>query len=376
MVSERITMSTSSAISRVFNFSAGPGVLPLPVLEQIQAEMISLPGVGSSILEISHRSKEFDLILQDAEQRIRALASIPKTHEIIFIQGGAALQNALIPGNFLTDKNQGADYIVTGTWGQKSAEDVPHYGKLNIAWDGKSCNYNRTPEDSELNLSPDAVYLHLTYNETIQGVQFPRLPETGGVPIVADRSSDIFNGPLNVADYGMIYACAQKNLGIAGVTILIVDQALLARSGNRLPYYMNYALHAKNGSRYNTPPTFAIYVTGLVCKWLQEEMGGLEGMAVLNQRKAKLLYDVIDASEGFYRGHAEKSVRSNMNVVFKMPTEEIDNRFLAAANDQGMTALQGHRSVGGIRASIYNAMPFEGVQSLADLMQDFAHRNG
>jgi phosphoserine aminotransferase len=369
-------MSTSPVISRVFNFSAGPAVLPLAVLEQIQTEMISLPGVGSSVLEISHRSKEFDLILEDACQRIRTLASVPETHEILFLQGGAALQNAMIPANFITAPSQTADYIVTGTWGQKSAEDVHHYGQLNVAWDGKSGNYNRTPQDSELQLTYNAAYVHLTYNETIQGVQFPRLPRTSGVPIIADRSSDMFCAPLNVADYGMIYACAQKNLGIAGVTILIVDKALLTRSGNRLPYYLNYALHAKNGSRYNTPPTFAIYVTGLVCKWLQEDMGGLAQMEKHNHRKSKLLYDLIDSSDGFYIGHAEKSARSTMNVVFKMANEELDNRFVAMAQEQGMTALQGHRSVGGVRASIYNAMPLEGVKAFAEFMQDFATRNG
>jgi phosphoserine aminotransferase len=369
-------MSITPVVSRVFNFSAGPAVLPLSVLEQIQAEMIALPGVGSSVLEISHRSKEFDEILEDAIQRIRALANVPTTHEILFLQGGAALQNAMIAANLITDPNQTADYILTGTWGQKSAEDVHHYGKLNVAWDGKASNYNRTPKDSELKLTPHAAYVHLTYNETIQGVQFSRLPNTSGVPIIADRSSDIFCAPLKVAEYGMIYACAQKNLGIAGVTILIVDRTLLARSGNRLPNYLNYALHAKNGSRYNTPPTFAIYVTGLVCRWLQDEMGGLEQIAQLNQRKADLLYDLIDASKGFYIGHAEKSARSTMNVVFKMASEELDKRFLAEAQEQGMTALQGHRSVGGMRASIYNAMPLEGVRTLADFMQDFAKRHG
>jgi phosphoserine aminotransferase len=369
-------MSTSQSIARVFNFSAGPAVLPLSVLEQIQSEMVSLPGVGSSILEISHRAKEFDAILQDAESGIRNLANIPDSYEVLFLQGGAALQNALIPANLITDPGQTADYILTGTWGQKSAEDVPFYGKLNIAWDGQQSENRRTPGDAELKLTPNAAYVHLTYNETIQGVQFKKLPDTAGIPIVADRSSDIFCEPLNVEDYGLIYACAQKNLGIAGVTILVIRKDLLARSGKRLPNYFNFALHAKNGSRYNTPPTFAIYVTGLVCRWLQQEMGGLANVAKFNLKKSRMLYDIIDSSNGFYVGHANPPSRSTMNVVFKMNNEELDNRFLTEAQDHGMTTLQGHRSVGGIRASIYNAMPLEGVQSLAEFMLDFARRNG
>ncbi len=369
-------MSVSTAVSRVFNFSAGPAVLPLSVLEQVQAEMLSLPNVGSSILEISHRAKEFDVILDDTNARIRELAQVPESHDILYLQGGGALQNAMIPANFLTAATQTADYIVTGSWGQKSAEEVPRYGQLNVAWNGKSTNFTRTPSAEELHLTRNAAYVHLTSNETIQGVQFPRLPDTAGVPIVADKSSDIFSEPINISDYGMIYACAQKNLGIAGVTIVIIDKELLKRSSNRLPNYLNYSQHAENGSRYNTPPTFAIYVTGLVCKWLQDEMGGLEKISRFNRNKAKMIYDVIDASEGFYQGHAELANRSTMNVVFKMADEATENRFLNGAEATGLTTLKGHRSVGGIRASIYNAMPIEGVQSLVDFMQDFSQKNG
>lgn len=369
-------MTTSSTVHRVINFSAGPAVLPVAVLEQVQAEMVSLPGVGSSVLEISHRAKEFDIILDDTNRRIRELAKIPDTYEVLYLQGGAALQNAMIPANLITDSNQTADYILTGSWGKKSAEDVKYYGKLNVAWDGKSNNYNRLPNNSELKLTPDAAYVHLTYNETIQGVQFQTLPETNGIPIVADRSSDIFCEPLNINDYGLIYACAQKNLGIAGVTIVIIRKDLLTRSTDRLPNYLRYGLHAENGSRYNTPPTFAIYVTGLVCKWLQEDMGGLQRVGEFNRSKAQMIYDAIDNSGGFYLGHAEPAVRSSMNVVFKTPNEEMDGLFLAQAKQLGMTTLKGHRSVGGIRASVYNAMPLEGVQTLVEFMQDFADKNG
>ena len=277
-------MSTSTAVSRVFNFSAGPAVLPLPVLQQIQDEMLSLPGVGSSVLEISHRGASFDAIIEDAYNRIRTLANVPDSHEILFLQGGAALQNVMIAMNLLTGPSQTADYIVTGSWGKKSSEEVHRFGKLNVAWNGSGSKFSRLPAQHELQLTPDAAYVHLTSNETIQGVQFKQLPDTAGVPIVADKSSDIFSAPIDVSNYGLIYACAQKNAGIAGVTVVIMEKQLLERCSDRLPSYLNYAKHAKEGSRFNTPPTFAIYVTGLVCKWLQEEMGGLEHVAKLNQQ--------------------------------------------------------------------------------------------
>lgn len=369
-------MSTSTAISRVFNFSAGPAVLPLSVLQQIQEEMLSLPGVGSSILEISHRSKDFDIILEDTTSRLRQLGDIPDTHEVLYLQGGSALQNVMIPMNLLTDSSQSADYIVTGSWGKKSSAEVHRLGKLNVAWDGAEANYNRIPKQSELQLTPSASYVHLTSNETIQGVQFKQLPETAGVPIVADRSSDFFCEPTDYSKYGLVYACAQKNAGIAGLTIVIIDKQLLDRCDDRLPSYLNYAKHSAAGSRFNTPPAFAIYVTGLVCKWLQDEMGGLENLAQVNHGKAKLVYDVIDENEAFYRGHADVGDRSIMNVVFNTPDEETDKRFLQLAQEAGMTTLKGHRSIGGIRASIYNAMPIEGVQALTEFMQDFAQKNG
>ena len=369
-------MSTSAAISRVFNFSAGPAVLPLPVLQQIQDEILSLPGVGSSVLEISHRSKDFDAILSDTTARLRRVGKIPNTHEVLYLQGGAALQNVMIPMNLLADSTQTADYIVTGSWGKKSSDEVHRFGKLNVAWNGADSNFNRLPKQSELRLTPDASYVHLTSNETIQGVQFKQLPDTAGVPIVADHSSDFFCEPVDFSRYGLVYACAQKNAGVAGLTIVIMDKQLLERCDDRLPSYLNYAKHADAGSRFNTPPTFAIYVTGLVCKWLEEEMGGLEKLAEFNRGKAKRVYDVIDDSQGFYRGHADTKDRSVMNVVFNTPGADLDNQFLQLAQDAGMTTLKGHRSIGGIRASIYNAMPIEGVHSLVEFMQDFAQKNG
>ena len=366
---------TTSTVSRVFNFSAGPATLPLSVLQQIQDELISLPGVGASVMEISHRSKDFDVIIQDAEQRVADLIDMPDTHQVLFLQGGSALQNVMIPQNFLTDKSQTADYILTGAWGKKSAAEVHHFGNLNVAFDGSESSFNRIPSSSELNLTPGAAYCHLTSNETIHGVQFKELPDAGS-PLVVDKSSDMFSEPIDVSKYGMMYACAQKNCGIAGVNVIVIDKALLERCDERLPSYLDYSKHAKAGSRFNTPPTFAIYVTGLVCKWLQEEMGGLANVKKFNEDKAQLLYDVVDDSEGFYIGHADVGSRSTMNVVFKMGSDELDARFLAKAADNGMTTLKGHRSLGGIRASIYNAMPREGVEALAQFMNDFARENG
>jgi phosphoserine aminotransferase len=366
---------TTTSISRVFNFSAGPATMPLPVLQQIQDEMLSLPGVGASVLEISHRGKDFENILADARTRIEQLIDMPDTHEVLFLQGGSALQNVMMPMNFLTDKSQTADMIITGSWGKKTAAEVFRFGKLNIAWDGKESGYCRLPKQDELNLTPDAAYCHLTSNETIHGVQFRELPDVGDVPLVADKSSDMFSEPIDVSKFGLIYACAQKNAGIAGVNVLVINKQLLERCDDRLPSYLDYSKHSAGGSMFNTPPTFAIYVMGLVCKWLQEEMGGLENLRRINEAKAKLIYDAIDNSEGFYKGHAALADRSIMNVVFMTDSGETDAKFIEEAADAGMTTLKGHRSLGGIRASIYNAMPIEGVEALTQFMSDFAQKN-
>jgi phosphoserine aminotransferase len=292
------------------------------------------------------------------------------------VQGGGALQNVMVPANFITDPSQTADYIQTGSWGKKSAGEVHNYGQLNVAYDAGDSNYDHVPVDADLKLTPDAAFVHLTSNETIQGVQFRSLPDTKGVPIVADKSSDLFCEPINVADYGLLYACAQKNAGIAGLTVIVMDKELIKRSGDKMPSYLSYAKHSAGGSRFNTPPSFAIYITGLLCKWLQEDIGGLEKMSAINEAKAKTLYDVIDGSDGFYQGHARLSDRSIMNVTFKMTTSELDAKFVAEADEAGLSTLKGHRSVGGIRASIYNAMPVEGVEALAAFMKDFAAKNG
>ena len=369
-------MSIETATERVYNFSAGPAVLPLSVLRQIQKDMLALPGVGSSILEISHRSADFVQILDDAKQRLIRLLDVPDTHEVIFLQGGARFQNAMIPMNLLTDRDQTADYIVSGAWGKKSAADVPFFGQLNVAWDGADKGYNRTPEHAEIKFTDNAAYCHLTSNETIHGVQFADYPDTGTVPLVSDCSSDFLSRPMDVSGFGMIYACAQKNAGTAGVTAVIIRKDLLERSGDRLPSYLDYSQHVSGGSMLNTPPTFSIYVLGLVCRWLEEDIGGLANMDALNRQKANMLYEVIDESDGFYIGHAKPESRSLMNVVFRLSSPEIDARFLEQARAQGMTTLKGHRSLGGIRASVYNAMPVEGVQALSDFMRQFRQQNG
>ena len=369
-------MSTETAVQRVFNFSAGPAVLPLSVLEQIRDEMVSLPGLGSSVLEISHRSPEFVEIIESAKRQFCDLYGIGDDYEVLFLQGGAILQNAMVPANLMVDEDQTADYIVSGSWSKKSSQDVPFYGQLNVAWSGADSNFRCLPDDSELELSKNPAYAYYTSNETIQGVQFRQPPAGGGAPLVCDASSDILSRPLDIGAHGIIYGCAQKNCGIAGITIVVIRKDLLDRSGDRLPLYMNYAKHAQADSMANTPPTFAVYVLGLVCRWLKDEIGGLAKMNEINEHKAQLLYDVIDQSDGFYIGHANPGNRSLMNVVFKMADDELNKQFVDQAKVAGMTTLKGHRSVGGIRASIYNAMPTEGVQTLAEFMQDFAQKYG
>ena len=370
-------MSTDVSIKRVFNFSAGPAVLPLSVLQEIQRDMIALPDVGASVLEISHRSPAFVAILNDARNRLTNLLGVPDTHEVVFMQGGARLQNAMMPANFLTSPEDTADYIVTGNWGKNSAAEVKFYGNLNKAFDGAGDGFNRLPARDEINFSDNARYIHFTSNETIHGLQFKEPPSNGDVPLICDASSDFLSRPVNVSNYGMIYACAQKNAGTAGVTVCIISKELLERCGERNPSYLNYSKVAEKDSMLNTPPTFAIYVTGLVCKWLQEEVGGLEAIEKMNSDKARVLYDVIDNSDGFYKVHAANPEdRSVMNVVFKMASPEMDRKFLEQAAAENLTTLGGHRSIGGIRASIYNAMPREGVNALGQFMQDFAAANG
>ncbi|MGA2618174.1 MAG: 3-phosphoserine/phosphohydroxythreonine transaminase [Thermoguttaceae bacterium] len=360
---------------RVYNFSPGPAVMPLPALAEAQRDLLALPGVGISILEISHRSKLFDQVLDQAEANLRSLLAIPDYYRVLFLQGGALLQFGMIPLNFLRNTGKPADYIVTGTWSKKAADEAKTQGTVRIAWDGKGGNYSRVPKQDELKLGPDAAYVYMTSNETIQGVQFQAEPEVGGVPLVCDASSDFLSRPVNVSRYGILFACAQKNAGPAGVTIVVIRDELVQRSAADLPSMLNYKALAENGSRLNTPPTFAIYMVKLVTDWLIHEMGSLEKMRQHNVQKAKLLYDAIAASGGFYQAHASPACRSVMNVPFRLADPALEEPFLKGAAAAGMVELKGHRSVGGCRASIYNAMPVEGVQALRDFMLDFARKH-
>ena len=361
---------------RNYNFSAGPATLPESVLRQVQEEMLALPGVGASVLEISHRSAAFIEIVEAAEANLRALLAIPDDYEVLFLQGGSRLQFSMVPMNLLGPDASSADYIITGSWGKNAAKEASKEGDIKIAWDGAITNYDRLPSPDELDFSPNAAYVHYTSNETIQGVQFPSEPETGPVPLVCDASSEFLYKPIDVSRYGLIYACAQKNAGPAGVTVVVVRNDLLARSADDLPGYCSYQVHSEGKSMWNTPPTFAIYVLKLVTEWLQSEIGGLEKMYIRNKRKAELLYDVLDAHPDIYQGHAQKNCRSLMNVTFRLPSDELSASFLTEAKERRLTDLKGHRSVGGIRASIYNAMPVAGVEALRDFMVDFARRNG
>ncbi len=358
---------------RIFNFSPGPAVLPLPVLEQARDEMLSLPGVGMSVLEISHRSPAFDRILAETLQDLRGLLAIGPDYEIVLLQGGASLQFSMVPMNLLRGRTEKADYILTGTWGATGIKEACREGAVHVAWDAAATNYDRLPGAGEIALSEQPAYVHVTSNETIQGVQWKDMPDVGDAPLVSDCSSDFLSRPIDVARHGLIYACAQKNAGIAGVTVVIIRRDLLERSRDDLPRMLDYRTYVAEGSRPNTPPVFAVYVFGLVCRWLRNEIGGLAAMDRLNIAKAKLLYDVLDASGGFYTGHAQPACRSDMNVTFRLPDAALEKEFVATAAAKGLVDLKGHRSVGGIRASIYNAMPVAGIEALRDHMLAFMH---
>jgi phosphoserine aminotransferase len=363
----------TTTVQRLFNFSAGPAVLPLPVLEEAQRDLISLPGVGMSILEISHRSKAFEDILARTEADLRTLGSIPASHKVLFLQGGASLQFSMVPMNLLTS-GRTADYIVTGGWAQKAVKEAQRVGTVHVAASTESENFARIPRQDEIKLTPDAAYVHFTTNNTLFGTEWKSEPSVGDVPLVADTSSDMFSRPIDFSKYGLVYAGAQKNLGPSGVTLVVVREDLLARSQKSLPTMLNYAVHAENGSMYNTPPCFGIYLMGLVAQWALAQ-GGLSEIAARNERKAGKLYSEIDRS-GFYRGTAAKDSRSLMNVTFRLPNEDLEKAFVKQSTAAGLDGLKGHRSVGGIRASIYNAFPEEGVDALVQFMQEFEKKNG
>jgi phosphoserine aminotransferase len=361
-------------MARVFNFSAGPAVLPEEVLQQARDEMLDWHGSGTSVMEMSHRGKEFISIAEQAEVDLRELMNIPSNYKVLFLQGGASAQFAMVPMNLLRGKSS-ADYLHTGEWSKKAIGEAKKYGKANLAGSSEGSKFTNVPLQSELKLDPNAAYVHYTPNETIGGVEFPYVPATGNVPLVADMSSTILSRPIDVAKFGLIYAGAQKNIGPSGLTVVIVRDDLLGQTVAGTPSMFDYKIHADNGSMYNTPPTYAWYIAGLVFAMLKRK-GGLQAMAALNERKARKLYDYIDASGGYYKNPVAVSCRSWMNIPFTLKSETLDEPFLKGAKAAGLVQLKGHRSVGGMRASIYNAMPEAGIDALIAYMKDFMQKNG
>jgi len=360
-------------MSRVINFSAGPAVLPEPVLRQAADEMLDWHGSGMSVMEMSHRGKEFIAIHAEAEALLRELMAIPANYKVLFMQGGAIGENAIVPMNMLRGRAS-ADYVHTGEWSKKSIAEARKYAKVNVAASGEASRFTSIPARATWQLDPDAAYVHICANETIGGVEYHFVPDTGDVPLVADMSSNILSRPVDVSKYGLIYGGAQKNIGPAGLTIVIVRDDLIGQAHPFTPSAFDYKLQADNDSMLNTPPTYAVYVAGLVFKWIKAR-GGLAAMGEHNRVKAKLLYDYLDASS-FYSNPVARADRSLMNVPFRLADESLDDAFLKGAQARAMVQLKGHRSVGGMRASIYNAMPVEGVQALVDYMTEFEAEHG
>jgi len=359
---------------RVYNFNAGPSTLPLPVLERVQGELLDFEGQGMSILEISHRSPAYEEVHFGAMHLLRTLLGLPENYKVLFLGGGATLQFAMVPLNFLA-AGRSCDFTVSGAWARKALEDAQKIGKVNIIFDGKDGNYCSLPAPGTLAVDSAAAYLHITSNETIGGVQWRFFPDTGEVPMVCDMSSDFLSRHISVEKFALIYAGAQKNVGPAGVTVVIIREDMLERCPDSLPAYLNYRTHAQGDSLYNTPPVFAIYVMKLVLEHLQQS-GGLEAAERLAEERAAMVYNVIADSDGFYSCPVAAQCRSRMNIVFRLPNEELEKKFLREAEEKGLVGLKGHRSVGGCRASLYNAMPLEGARTLAEFMRDFAKRNG
>lgn len=362
-------------MSRKFNFSAGPSTLPVPVLEQIRDEMVDFRGAGLSLIEASHRGKQYDAVHLEAVALFKELFGVPENYTVLFLQGGATLQFAMVPMN-LAATNKKVDVVNSGAWAKKAIEDIKKVGgEPNVLFDGKPTNYMTLPDPASLAISPDAAYVHLTSNETIGGVQWKTFPDTGAVPLVADMSSDVLSRKVPVDRFGLIYAGAQKNLGPAGLAVVVIRNDVLERCPDSLPAYLGYKTHAKENSLYNTPPVFAIYAMGLTLAWVKKQ-GGLPAIEALARKRSGILYDAIDHSGGYYRCPVPVAFRSDMNIVWRLPSEELEEKFLKEATAAGMLQLKGHRSVGGVRASCYNAMPVEGATTLAAFMADFRARNG
>jgi phosphoserine aminotransferase len=358
----------------VYNFSAGPAMLPSEVLEAAREEMLSFRGIGMSVMEISHRSRHFERVIEEARSAIKRLLSVPDTHQVLFLQGGASFQFSMVPINFL-QQGAVADYIITGEWGAKALSEAKRCGSVNVVWSGEDQGFRDVPAPEQVHASSDASYLHYTSNETIGGVQFKDELDGGGVPVVCDASSDILSRPIDVKKYSLIYAGAQKNIGPSGVTVVIISDEMISRVPPNQHSTLDYRLIAKNGSMLNTPNTWGIYLVSLVGRWL-EEKGGVEAIQRLNAEKARTLYEVIDQSGGFYAGHAAVDARSTMNVTFRLPSAELESMFCEEAEKRGFNGLKGHRSLGGIRASLYNAFPIAGVHALIEFMQEFSRTKG
>ena len=360
-------------VNRIYNFNAGPAALPLSVLEEIQDSFINFNGSGMSITEVSHRSKWFDDVINDAVARTKRFLNLDDKFHVLFIQGGASMQFCMIPMNFLQD-GKSADYVDTGTWSTKAIKEARIQGKkIQVVASSEDKNFSYIPQN--IQFSKDAVYVHITSNNTIKGTQWTSFPDTNGVPLVADMSSDIMSKPIDMDKFGLIYAGAQKNIGPAGVCMVIIRDDMLKMVPDTLPSMLKYTTFASKNSMYNTPPCFAIYTVQLVMKWLDETIGGLAKMEEINREKAKILYNILDTS-GFYKGTAEPDSRSLMNVTFRLPNEELEKRFIQEALENGLGGLKGHRSVGGCRASIYNPTSLEAVTTLTDFMKNFEQKNG
>ncbi len=359
-------------MARIYNFNAGPSPMPLAALEKAQSELLELPGAGMSVMEMSHRSREFQSIIDEAEAGIRRLLNVPEQYAVLFLQGGASLQFAMIPMN-LRRPGKTVDYIDTGSWSSKAIKEAKIGGLAKVIWSDKANNYSRIPKPEELQFNPEAEYVHICTNETIGGIRFVEFPKTP-TPLVADMSSEILSRRIDVSRFGLIYAGAQKNLGPSGIVVVILRKDLAERVPDSVPIFMRYTTHLAEGSLYNTPNTWGIYIIKLICNWM-ESLGGLPAIQKINEEKAALLYGAIDSSD-FWRSPVEKESRSIMNVVWRLPNEALEERFVSQATKAGFVGLKGHRSVGGIRASLYNAVTLEAVEALVSFMKDFEKKNG
>jgi len=359
---------------RIYNFSAGPATLPLEVLQEAQSELLNFNATGMSILEISHRAKAYEAVNAEAEANMKEILGLGDDYRILFLQGGASTQFAMVPMNLLPP-DRTADYIITGQWAEKAAKEAKLFGNVHIAANMAADNFKEIPKFADIKLSDNPAYVHLTSNNTIHGTQWQSFPTFGDIPLIADMSSDILCRPFDASKFSLIYAGAQKNLGPSGVTVVIIRKDLAENSPKNIPTMLRYATHAANNSLYNTPPVFGVYMVNLVLRWIKAK-GGLAAMEQHNQTKANVIYNAIDNSGGFYRGHASTDSRSLMNITFRLPSEELEKQFASEATKAGLDGLKGHRSVGGMRASVYNAMSLEGCQALANFMAEFQKKNG